>query len=156
MSAAAGTASTPQGDGTAPSSVAMATKMVAFMASRAPIHRIQPPNTSPGRSGVAAAPWNVRIHFIPPITGHSDSSGGSLHGAGGEDAGSDESQVVDPAHRRRVLVDQAAEAEADRAEEHQRHEDEGQCRASPEAAPQTGLAFRDAEHGHRRRQRVER
>ena len=72
VSAAAGTASTPQGDVTAPSSAATATKMLAFMASRAPIHSTQPPNTSPGRSGVAAAPWNVRIHFIPPITGHSD------------------------------------------------------------------------------------
>ena len=43
------------------------------MATRTAVHTMKPPYTSDAPTGVATMAWNVRTHFVPAITGHSDS-----------------------------------------------------------------------------------
>src|SRR4051812_6085255 len=73
QSAAAGIARIPHADGMAPSSAATSRNAAAPNIERKAVHNTKPPYSSPGPIGVATTPWNCRIHFAPPSTGHNDS-----------------------------------------------------------------------------------
>ena len=97
---------------------------------------------------------HVRIHFIPPITGHNDCPAAPCIALAARIPG-DERQVVDPAHRPRVLVDQATESESNRAVNISGMRTSVRAELRQKRRHRRACAFRDPEHGHRRGQRVE-
>jgi hypothetical protein len=64
-----------------------------------------------------------------------------LQRGGGQDPRGHEHQVVEPGDLALVLLDQPAEAEADGAEEQQRHQHAGERGGVPEVAPDAHLAL---------------
>ena len=98
---AAGIARTPHADGTAPSSAATRRNAAAPSMERSAVQSTNPPYSSPGPIGVATTPWNWRIHFTPPSTGHIDSAGRELHRARDEQPGRDEVEIGEAVDRSR-------------------------------------------------------
>ena len=67
--------------------------------------------------------WNVRTHFVPAMTGHSDSAAAPSMALAARRPGATNARYGDPADVARALLDEPAEAEADRGEEQHRVED---------------------------------
>ena len=146
-SPAAGIARMPHADGTAPSNAATSRNAAAPSIARSAVQRTNPPKSSPGPIGVATTPWNCRIHFAPPSTGHIDSDAASCDRARDEQTRRDEVEIGEPVDRARCARCTSPPSPMPIAAEIQRglHE-----RAEREPAPQARvherLALDDADH----------